>query len=269
MTKAIKKFSLGVIERSIALLSNITQENLALRILERNLHAKNSVEGYKLRKRLQTRFLKSYPLLHSHEAQRIYGFFHLLSQLKDVEGDLVECGVGRGRFFSIFVFANQYFNLDRTIYGFDSFEGFPVANEKDIGTRVQKIEKISGWDNVQPEMVQYVIDSDADGEGSISLLKDQKPKLKIIKGFFNDTLIGNLPNKISFLHLDADLYISTKDPLKQCLPRMNSGGIIIFDELHEEVKWPGVKQAVEEECIPLGLQPKWFPEVQRFGIQIP
>lgn len=246
-----------------------TQLRLGMRLLDDHIRANDPLEAYKLRRHLLDKYTKSYPTLYSHEATRIYGFFDLFKDLKSVPGDLVECGVGRGRFLTIFAFANQFFQMNRDLYGFDSFQGFPVASKQDFGTRVKKEEKITGWDDVTPELIYHILGHDLDAEGSKSTLDEQGVKrVKLIPGYFNETLERNLPERIAFLHLDADLYQSTVDVLQACLPRMSHGGVLVFDELHEEEKWPGVKQAVDEICHPLGLTPVWHKALQRYIIHM-
>ena len=49
----------------------------------------------------------------------------------------------------------------------------------------------------------------------------------------------------SLVHLDADLYISTRDAIIYFYPRLNPGAVCIFDDY----KWPkceGVQKAIEE-----------------------
>ena len=265
----MKKFIYSQLLKVIKKLKPKTQLSLAQRLISDQLAVVNSVEGYKIRRHLLDKYLKSYPTLYSHEAARIHGFFDLLESIKQVPGDLVECGVGRGRFLSIFCYANSLFQLNRKVYGFDSFTGFPVASEKDLGSRVQKLEKISGWDDFGPELIRYVISNDLDCEGSSSLLDEQSiESVRLIPGFFKDTLDKHLPDQIAFLHLDADLYESTIDILENSLPRMSKGGVMVLDELHETEKWPGVQKAVAEICEPAGLTPKWNKTLQRYVIYL-
>ena len=99
------------------------------------------------------------------------------------------------------------------VYGFDSFEGLP---EK--------------W-------------RDGFEKGTFSLhgqLPAVNHNVQLIKGWFDQTLVEFLqlhPNeKISFIHLDADLYSSTKLILNLLKDRLDKDCIIIFDEL---VNYPG------------------------------
>jgi len=93
------------------------------------------------------------------------------------------------------------------VYGFDSFKGLP---EK--------------W---------------RDGFDKGAFTRDgQLPKVNnnvvLIKGWFQDTLIDFIKNqnkKVSFIHMDADLYSSTKYILDILIDYIDEDCIIVFDEL--------------------------------------
>jgi O-methyltransferase len=75
----------------------------------------------------------------------------------------------------------------------------------------------------------------------------------IHKGWFDDTLPGGLPEKISFAHLDGDLYDSIMISLKYVYPRLTSGAICLIDDYCDTGinpnGWnylPGVKKACDE-----------------------
>jgi len=101
---------------------------------------------------------------------------------------------------------------DDTVYGFDSFEGLP---EK--------------W-------------RDGFDKGAFSRSGNLPPvnnNVKLIKGWFSDTLIPFIKThnkKVTFIHLDADLYSSTKYILDVLKNYIDDGCIIVFDEL---VNYPG------------------------------
>jgi hypothetical protein len=98
------------------------------------------------------------------------------------------------------------------VYGFDSFEGLP---EK--------------W-------------RDGFDKGTFSsngMLPQVNKNVVLIKGWFNETLLDfiNLHNKkISFIHIDVDLYSSTKYILNTLKNYIDNDCIIVFDEL---VNYPG------------------------------
>jgi len=98
------------------------------------------------------------------------------------------------------------------VYGFDSFEGLP---EK--------------W-------------RDGFDKGAFSRngnLPKVNSNVELIKGWFNETLpdfIEQHNKKISFIHMDADLYSSTKYILNIVKDYIDNDCVIIFDEL---VNYPG------------------------------
>lgn len=72
------------------------------------------------------------------------------------------------------------------------------------------------------------------------------------KGWFDDTL-GDLPDTLAFVHLDADLYASTLTALAAVYPRLSPGAIVVLDDYHDPdavpCRWslfPGVKRAADE-----------------------
>ncbi len=98
------------------------------------------------------------------------------------------------------------------VYGFDSFEGLPEkwrdGFEKGAFNRNGNLPKVN--DNVE-----------------------------LIKGWFNETLpnfIKTHNKKVSFIHMDADLYSSTKYIFDTLKDHIDTDCVIVFDEL---VNYPG------------------------------
>ena len=148
--------------------------------------------------------------------------------IKDVEGDIVECGVGRGG--SLRIISKLF--PDRDIYGYDSFEGFPEPTIQDKSPRNPKKGE---WKHSK----DYVY-----GALSAEGIKN----VMLIKGFFDDSL-GSRCYPIALLHLDADLYQSHKDPLYFLYDSVVSGGIIVFDDVFRDKKdrpFPGAHTATKE-----------------------
>lgn len=122
----------------------------------------------------------------------------------------LEFGVSGGE--SINFIAGQ---TDKTVYGFDSFEGLP---EDWVKSRT----------NTQPK-------------GSMSQHHRLPPvgkNVELIKGWFHETLPGflrNHPEPVSFVHIDSDLYSSAKTILDQL--RFQNGSVIVFDEYYNYALW--------------------------------
>jgi hypothetical protein len=121
-------------------------------------------------------------------------------------GLYLEFGVGRGK--SIRWIGAR---ADRTVYGFDSFEGIPEYwNGNPVGAFAQKkLPKV-------PDNVQFEI------------------------GLFDQTLPGFLDqhaDPVSLLHVDCDLYSSTVTILDALGPRLQPGAVILFDEYYNFPRW--------------------------------
>uniref|UniRef100_A0A6C0AZU0 Methyltransferase n=1 Tax=viral metagenome TaxID=1070528 RepID=A0A6C0AZU0_9ZZZZ len=114
----------------------------------------------------------------------------------------LEFGVASGRSIN---YISQFTN-DK-VYGFDSFEGLPEkwrdGFDKGCFTR----------------------------DGILPLVS---PNVELIKGLFNETLVNFIQTqnkKISFIHMDADLYSSTIYIFDVLKDYIDKDCIIVFDEL--------------------------------------
>ena len=65
------------------------------------------------------------------------------------------------------------------------------------------------------------------------------------QGFFPETAQAVAEKQFSFVHLDGDLYQTTKDGCEFFYPRMSPGGVLVFHD-YGLPSCPGVRQAVEE-----------------------
>ena len=96
---------------------------------------------------------------------------------------------------------------ERHFFGFDSFEGLP---EHWTGRRYSPVNFDRG--GKKPRVAANV---------------------SLIKGWFDATLPAFLARemgRIGFIHVDCDIYTSTKTALKLTVPRLMPGAIIVFDE---------------------------------------
>lgn len=121
----------------------------------------------------------------------------------DPKGIIGEFGVYKGK--TLRLIARRFPTAE--IFGFDSFEGFPDDGRTD-------------WKQ------------DFSLEGA---LPEVPANVSLHKGFFEDTLPGfvaeNGTRYFSLLHIDCDIYSSTKTVFSLCRPMIQSGCVIVFDEL--------------------------------------
>ncbi len=143
--------------------------------------------------------LQNIPNVHTYPLT--YVFEHMKLQHKP-NTLWLEFGVASGRTIN---YISQF--THETVYGFDSFEGLP---EK--------------W-------------RDGFDKGAFNRhghLPQVNPNVQLIKGWFNDTLLPFIQSqnkKVSFIHMDADLYSSTKYIFDVLKDYIDQDCVIVFDEL--------------------------------------
>ena len=122
-------------------------------------------------------------------------------------GHIIECGVRGGNTINLIAEAVP----TRTVHGFDSFEGLPAA-----------------WDRSRGE--SYAV-----GEYSVNGTPPPvQSNVVLYKGMFADTLpewAKQHPGPIALLHVDCDIYSSTRDVLEALNAQLVHGTMIVFDEL--------------------------------------
>ena len=125
-----------------------------------------------------------------------------------LDGLYLEFGVFSGRTIN---FISQ--NIpEKTIYGFDSFEGLPETWRTGFG---------KGHFNKQE-------------------LPAVNANVKLVKGWFNETLSKfitehNIP--CAFIHIDCDLYSSTRTIFELLKNNITTGTVIVFDEYFNYPTW--------------------------------
>lgn len=136
----------------------------------------------------------------------------------------MEFGVYRGR--SLQHFAELKPN--EQFYGFDCFEGLPEKWDD---------QNAKGAFNLNGEIPMGAIFGEHQSEYDPSPTRNTKPwnlNIKLIKGYFDASLpkfLETHPGDADFIHLDADLYSSTKTVLSLLTPRIKPGTMIMFDEI--------------------------------------
>lgn len=142
-----------------------------------------------------------------------------VANITHINNPMAEVGVYKGGSARIICEANS----DKTLYLFDTFEGLPQLSE---------------FDN---PLLYYKGRFDTKIEEVVENLKECKTE--IIKGMFPESAKSFSDMKFSFVHLDVDLYQSTKDCLEFFYPKMSTGGIILS---HDYQNNKGVNKAINE-----------------------
>lgn len=161
----------------------------------------------------------------------------LFDSIRNIEGDIIECGIGVGRTFSILAGLAEDEGVGRKLFGFDSFEGFPEPTKEDISLRNPKKRE---WDYATPDFIKTRLCCNGIGDFFI------EKNIKLIKGFFVDTL-PLYKGQIALLHLDVDLHDSYKVCLETLYSKVALGGVIMFDEYKNTAAiFPGAVKAIDD-----------------------
>ncbi len=142
-----------------------------------------------------------------------------------VEGDIAEFGTHSGRTARMISMAMKYYQTEKQLHLFDSFEGMPdTRNPVDLDNAHVK----SGvWGKgelrgISPEELR---------NGCAKFIKPEA--IMIYKGWFSETL-ANIPNRTRFgmIHVDSDLYSSAFEVLDYLFKTraVSEGALVFFDD---------------------------------------
>ena len=150
-----------------------------------------------------------------------------------IPGDLIEAGCWRGgTVIMMRGILKAYGVSDRIVYGADSFEGLPKpdaerfpADRADINYTAEEL-KVP-IEEVEANLARYGLN-----DGGVRLLE----------GWFRDTLPTVGDRQWALVRLDGDLYESTMDGLVNLYPKLSPGGFLIIDDYG----WENCRQAVDD-----------------------
>lgn len=152
----------------------------------------------------------------------------------NVGGQLAELGVYRGEF-SKFI---ARFMPDRTLYLFDTFEGFDDRDNGENDSEEIFSDPCGVW-NFRGTSAETALET-------IGFHVDTVVR----KGYFPETSRGLEDEKFAFVSIDVDLYEPTKAGLDFFWPRLSAGGYIF---VHDFAELKGVRKAVVEFCHSTGV----------------
>ena len=159
-------------------------------------------------------------MLHVSSVASKWKVFDVALKTVSLDGLFLEFGVFKG--VTINYIAKQ---LSGQIYGFDSFEGLPEF-----------------W-------------RDGFGEGTFATtgLPKVKENVTLIKGLFDDSLptfiSEHRDEQVAFLHVDCDLYSSTKTIFQLLHDKIKPGTVIVFDEYFNFPGWQNDEYKAFQEFI--------------------
>jgi len=148
---------------------------------------------------------------------RLEGLLGLWWASRSVESDVIECGSYQGATGLLLALLGREHGLNQACHLFDTFSGMPAPSRFDGGRRIGEF---------------------APPADQVMSIRDQAEALEVADrivihaGLFRDTFAAlvDQPLHFAFAHIDANIYSSTLEACDFVLPRMSTGGTIVFDD---------------------------------------
>ena len=159
------------------------------------------------------------------DVNRIFLLWQFAKHALSISGDVAEIGVYKGG--TAKVIASVFHKSIKTVHLFDTFCGLPEISSKKNSTK-----------HVEQGLF---------GNLSLDAVKNFLREFNNVEfhiGIFPNSGKLVIKSKFCFVHIDVDLYQSTKDCLEFFYHKMTSGGIIISDD-YGSPRTPGVKKAID------------------------
>lgn len=159
------------------------------------------------------------------DVSRAYMLYQFLLNAREVSGAAAEVGVWRGGTGQLITATLS----PKNIFLFDTFAGLPAISPR--------------WDK------DYHVEGDFDNTSYADVINlfSKNKNVTVCKGIFPESITDQVTStkNFCFVHVDVDLYQSTKDCCEFFYPLLSEGGIMIFDD-YGFGTCPGVRSAVNE-----------------------
>ena len=155
--------------------------------------------------------------------KKIITHYEIFKKTLKVKGSIIECGVFKGNSLNrLLLFRDLLIgSTKKDVFGFDVFGKFPKQENKRDNDFAKKHNKKVGL-GINEKILNQ------------NFKKKGFKKFLLIKGNVEKTidkfLKKNKKLKISFLHLDLDVYKPTYYVLNKLYNKVSSGGVILFDD---------------------------------------
>ena len=173
----------------------------------------------------------------------------LYDKIKDIPGDIVECGVFKGSGTFTFLKLKNIFNPNssKKVIGFDFFntdeliKSIQNGQDKDPMNTLFDSRNFKHTDSFKTQLENNILEAGFNQSEFMLIAGDVSLTTK-------DFSRNNPGFKIALLYMDVDLELPTYDVLTNLWDNMTKGGLIVFDEYghHKWSESKGVDRFLEE-----------------------
>ena len=171
--------------------------------------------------------------------ERLENLVNQCAKFRTTDYSFVECGVAKGGCLAVMKYMA---GKNNRVFGFDSFEGMPDIEDKDLGD-YNKSCPLKDYGKVGDNLSGGI----ENVYSTFDKLKLDMNNVTLTKGLFQNTFVvqENIDKlgQIAVLRLDGDWYGSTKVCLEKLYDKVVVGGVIIIDDYGHFI---GAKRAVDE-----------------------
>jgi len=162
------------------------------------------------------------------DRQRLYMLYQLVKQTRRLPGAVAEVGVYKGGTARLMA---RMLAGARPLFLFDTFEGMPETHA------AHDFHKQGDFADTSLEQVRAYV-----GESA---------SVSFFPGLFPGSAASLLDRTFSLVHVDVDIYASVLACCEFFFPRMNPGGVMVFDD-YGLITCAGAKIALDEFCAARG-----------------
>lgn len=194
-------------------------------------------------------FMEIYNICKDHtmsSLERMYSLYNSMKYIIEnkIDGDLVECGVWKGGSSMLMaLMLKKYGVTNKKIYLYDTFEGMPEPSSIDKTTQGVSASILMSKETKENENSVWCYSPIEEVKNTLISTGFLPENLIFVKGKVEDTLLKQVPERISVLRLDTDWYESTKIELEILYPLLSERGVLIIDDFGH---WEGAQKAVIE-----------------------
>lgn len=160
-----------------------------------------------------------------------------------IEGAFVECGVWRGGQSMLAALAFSRNNRQPDFHLYDTYSGMSAPTDLDVRASTGSAARAVWEERQTATHNEWSFAALDDVKNNMSSVNYPAERVNYHVGMVEDTLKGEVPEKIAICRLDTDWYESTKMEMEVLFPRISPGGILIVDDYGS---WAGSRKAVDE-----------------------
>ena len=181
---------------------------------------------------------------------RIEALAGLWWEVHGVAGDVIECGTYRGATSLLLAALGKLNGVSQKVLMLDTFAGMPAPSQNDSSRQTGEFAPPERWTEVIAKQIAALGVED---------------RAEIHQGLFSETFpkLTARGLRLSFVHIDANIFQSTFEACEFTMPRLAGGGAVVFDDYNGMCDL-GARLAIDSYLAGRGRKPKPLAECSAY-----